>query len=1059
MDVPEDPALNSGPADDGLKMTTAFTQWSEMAKLQASLSNRIEEVIQAVESETGERASADRYPCLLRIGANWGEYPFSWEPFRDLAGPIHWPDEAPPIILISSKETMSAVEVLTVSAPHEHTRLTVAPSLPLALIVDAWISQLIITIPRLEKSSSWFLKNLQMEPDQASPTVLEFLGIETKPKAKAMDLSGTIKSVSDEIGDAEITAFAITELIKKRHPEYASNQLGQATFAEPQDARSHKWEVWRDSVGRFYDSSLLKTSHHQVIDGTLFLAGLGLLEPQLREALEKADIWAPLLLQIDEAAVSPSGPLREALNAIQLAHGYENDQQVGEDRLGIQGEVKALCEVIMDPDVSPPLAVGLFGRWGSGKSFFMEKMMDQVHALSCKSSKKLTGKVVQIRFNAWHYVDTSLWASLAVEIFERLADPEPIGQGQEARQNWLKAHGDPRKQEREALLSQLETYRQAKVAIDEELEVLERERNRLIESRDNAEAARRNAYATFSLTSVAEELGKDADVQAGLNEIGKSLGMTPALQQLSTLANELQTSSGYLLATAREVGGKGLTFSLLFVALALLIVVGGGLGGTGVWERLGPLAVSLGAAVMAFTNQILPAARKVNQALTSIHSTIQTTHTVRQRLMAKKSREEQELSLEIDHQNQRISEASQTIASLGTKIASLEAQSASLSVGRRLYDFLAERAAGYQKHQGVIGMLHRDFRLLDAQLRAQPGISEQENKERIARVILYIDDLDRCSPEKVLEVLEAVHLLLALELFIVVVGVDPRWLDRSLRHQYRQLSLAGEPGLDPYLRRMPIEYLEKIFQIPLTLPAMEAKAYGDLVSSLAPRTTLPTLLSVSSTPSPASGPAGIATPPAVTGGSRTPTRALLEVQKGSAAAAEGAGGAGGTSIDLTSNEVMFAQHLSGLMDTPRATKRLMNTYRLIRATQHVGSRSRFLGADGKPGESYAVLTLLALAAGFPMLADHVLLAIEENTALTNITTWPQFVDALEPPDGSLVPAEISHPAGQDQVSQSDAVEWERMVNGLKSSLGSNKLLELNPYRRWGPIVARFSFRI
>jgi hypothetical protein len=29
---------------------------------------------------------------------------------------------------------------------------------------------------------------------------------------------------------------------------------------------------------------------------------------------------------------------------------------------------------------------------------------------------------------------------------------------------------------------------------------------------------------------------------------------------------------------------------------------------------------------------------------------------------------------------------------------------------------------------------------------------------------------------KVVGVLEAVHLLLALELFVVVVGVDPRWL-------------------------------------------------------------------------------------------------------------------------------------------------------------------------------------------------------------------------------------------------------------------------------------------
>jgi hypothetical protein len=48
----------------------------------------------------------------------------------------------------------------------------------------------------------------------------------------------------------------------------------------------------------------------------------------------------------------------------------------------------------------------------------------------------------------------------------------------------------------------------------------------------------------------------------------------------------------------------------------------------------------------------------------------------------------------------------------------------------------------------------------------------------IDRIVLYIDDLDRCSTETVSQVLDAVHLLLALPLFAVVVGVDPRWLAR-----------------------------------------------------------------------------------------------------------------------------------------------------------------------------------------------------------------------------------------------------------------------------------------
>ena len=33
--------------------------------------------------------------------------------------------------------------------------------------------------------------------------------------------------------------------------------------------------------------------------------------------------------------------------------------------------------------------------------------------------------------------------------------------------------------------------------------------------------------------------------------------------------------------------------------------------------------------------------------------------------------------------------------------------------------------------------------------------------KKLERIILYIDDLDRCSDDKVMEVLEAVHLLMA----------------------------------------------------------------------------------------------------------------------------------------------------------------------------------------------------------------------------------------------------------------------------------------------------------
>jgi hypothetical protein len=55
----------------------------------------------------------------------------------------------------------------------------------------------------------------------------------------------------------------------------------------------------------------------------------------------------------------------------------------------------------------------------------------------------------------------------------------------------------------------------------------------------------------------------------------------------------------------------------------------------------------------------------------------------------------------------------------------------------------------------------------------------------IDRIILYIDDLDRCKPEDVVRVLQRVHMLLAFELFVVVVAVVARWVEEALTQSYK----------------------------------------------------------------------------------------------------------------------------------------------------------------------------------------------------------------------------------------------------------------------------------
>src|SRR5215471_7369643 len=60
--------------------------------------------------------------------------------------------------------------------------------------------------------------------------------------------------------------------------------------------------------------------------------------------------------------------------------GYASDTVPSdlEDRLGMDREVDAISWVVVATDVDPPLSVGLFGDWGTGKSYFMRLMEERV---------------------------------------------------------------------------------------------------------------------------------------------------------------------------------------------------------------------------------------------------------------------------------------------------------------------------------------------------------------------------------------------------------------------------------------------------------------------------------------------------------------------------------------------------------------------------------------------------------------------------------------------------------------------------------------------------------
>jgi predicted KAP-like P-loop ATPase len=90
----------------------------------------------------------------------------------------------------------------------------------------------------------------------------------------------------------------------------------------------------------------------------------------------------------------------------------------------------------------------------------------------------------------------------------------------------------------------------------------------------------------------------------------------------------------------------------------------------------------------------------------------------------------------------------------------------------------------------------------------------------IETLVVLVDDLDRCTPERIIENLEAVKLFLSADESAFIIGADRRIVEHAIREKYARPSSEGE---DKELEdRLVKDYLEKLVQIPYSLPRLSA---------------------------------------------------------------------------------------------------------------------------------------------------------------------------------------------------------------------------------------------
>ncbi|HEV2784433.1 MAG TPA: P-loop NTPase fold protein [Actinophytocola sp.] len=346
-------------------------------------------------------------------------------------------------------------------------------------------------------------------------------------------------------------------------------------------------------------------------------------------------------------------------------------------------------------------------------------------------------------------------------------------------------------------------------------------------------------------------------------------------------------------------------------------------------------------------------------------------------------------------------------AELVRQISAADEELSRLDPAARLDRLLAEisTAERYESYRGLTGRIHHDLRRLSddlASARRQWEDGGSVGAPPLQRIVLYVDDLDRCTPRRVVDVLQAVNLLLTMELFVVVVAVDPRWLLRSLERHHEGLFDDNT-----------VAYLDKIFHIPVALRPMGDRAVGYL------RSLLPAAEERATQVTPAVRPAK------VTATERSGTeRPEISAQRRPVGQATRTGAPAvrpnPEGLRLRESEREFLARLTPILPTPRAIKKLVNLYRLLRLGVPEGRLDEFT-----EGPYQAAALLLAALVGLPHNARTLL------ADLAGVAPGKDIVEALG-----------EHPLAE-------------LITRIRKDIPVHG--ETATYREWAVSVARYGF--
>lgn len=136
-----------------------------------------------------------------------------------------------------------------------------------------------------------------------------------------------------------------------------------------------------------------------------------------------------------------------------------------------------------------------------------------------------------------------------------------------------------------------------------------------------------------------------------------------------------------------------------------------------------------------------------------------------------------------------------------------------------------ESDAVFEVHKGESFLKEVDEKTVTGQIRSfRKEFQELIKTSKVDQIVILVDDLDRCLPKSVIEILEAIRLFLFVEGATFIISADERMIEYAVREHF--------PNLPASYNEYTKNYLEKLIQIPIRIPFLNQLQTGNYIKFL-----------------------------------------------------------------------------------------------------------------------------------------------------------------------------------------------------------------------------------